>query len=88
MIVERGAGMNEDKDQEEFWATKPSIKKLTENLAPLIASAVSKSDASSKMQSLPDSIKSSPFLMALGQQLLEDHPNISAENLAEILHGT
>ena len=78
---------NEDKDQEEFWAGKPSIKKLTENLAPLIASRQGTQDASSKMQSLPDSIKSSPFSMALAQTLLEDHPNMSAENLAETLLG-
>lgn len=76
-----------DKDQEAFWAEEPSIKTLTDNLGPLMNSRPETPDALSKIQSLPDSIKSSPFLMALGQQLLEDHPNISAEKLAETLRG-
>jgi hypothetical protein len=76
-----------DKDQEAFWAEEPSISKLVDNLEPLMSSAQQRPDASSKMQSLPDLIKSSPFSMALAAELLEKNPNISVENLAEILNG-
>ena len=77
--------MIEDEDQEQFWAGKPSISKLVDNLAPLMDAPPAKQDASSKMQSLPDSIKSSPYLMALAETLLEDHPNMSSESLADAL---
>lgn len=78
---------NGDTDQEAFWAEEPSIKTLTDNLGALMNLRPEMPDASSKIQSLPDSIKNSPFLMALGQQLLEDHPNMSAEKLLETLRG-
>lgn len=76
-----------DKDQEEFWASKPSISKLVDGVEALLGSAPQKPDSSSVMQSLPDSIKSSPFSMALAADLLEKNPNISSEELAEILRG-
>lgn len=76
-----------DKDQEEFWAGKPSMDKLVDNLAPLMGSTAGTESVSSKLQSLPDSIKSSRFSMALAEELLDKHPNMSAEKLEEILRG-
>lgn len=74
-------------DQEAFWDKQPSITKLVDNLEPLMRSAQEKPDASSKMRSLPESIQSSPFLMAMAADLLDQNPDISVEKLAEILRG-
>lgn len=75
-----------DRDQEEFWAESPSIEELVKGAGSLMA-AITDLDATAKMELLPDRIKSSPFSMALAAELLDEHPDMSSEELAEILNG-
>ena len=76
-----------DPGQEAFWRSEPSISQLVSNLGPLMATLDPDKELLAKIDQLPDFLKSSPFSMALAEDLLNKHPNMSLQTLEEILRA-